>query len=55
MQLIAEGYSSKQIAQHFTLSRNAIYVDRNNIMRKRGMHKQGDLGRYARKEGIAQL
>ncbi len=55
LQLIAEGYSSKQIAQHFTLSLNTIHVHRNNIMRKLGIHKQAELVRYALKEGIAQL
>ena len=55
LQLIAEGYSSKQIAKHFTLSLNTIHVHRNNIMRKLGIHKQAELVRYALKEGIAQL
>jgi DNA-binding NarL/FixJ family response regulator len=55
LQLIAEGYSSKQIAQHFSLSLNTIHVHRNNIMRKLGIHKQAELVRYALKEGIAQL
>ena len=55
LQLIAEGYSSKQIAKQFTLSINTIHVHRNNIMRKLGIHKQAELVRYALKEGIAQL
>lgn len=55
LQLIAEGYSSKQIAKHFTLSLNTIHVHRNNMMRKLGIHKQAELVRYALKEGIAQL
>lgn len=55
LQLIAEGYSSKQIAKHFTLSLNTIHVHRNNIMRKLGIHRQAELVRYALKEGIAQL
>ena len=55
LQLIAEGYSSKQIAKQFTLSLNTIHVHRNNIMRKLGIHKQAELVRYALKEGIAQL
>lgn len=55
LQLVAEGYSSKQIAKHFTLSLNTIHVHRNNIMRKLGIHKQAELVRYALKEGIAQL
>ena len=55
LQLIAEGYSSKQIAKHFTLSVNTIHVHRNNMMRKLGIHRQAELVRYALKEGIAQL
>lgn len=55
LQLIAEGYSSKQIARNFNLSLNTIHVHRNNIMKKLGIHKQAELVRYAIKEGIAQL
>ena len=55
LQLIAEGYSSKQIAKNFNLSLNTIHVHRNNIMRKLNIHKQAELVRYAIKEGIAQL
>lgn len=55
LQLIAEGHSSKQIAEHFNLSLNTIHVHRNNIMRKLGIHKQAELVRFALKEGIAQL
>ena len=55
LQLIAEGYSSKQIAKSFNLSLNTIHVHRNNIMKKLGIHKQTELVRFAIKEGIAQL
>ncbi len=55
LQLIAEGYSSKQIAKEFNLSLNTIHVHRNNIMKKLGIHKQTELVRFAIKEGIAQL
>ena len=55
LQLIAEGYSSKQIAKTFGLSLNTIHVHRNNIMKKLNIHKQAELVRYAIKEGIAQL
>ena len=47
LQLIAEGYSSKQIAKTFNLSLNTIHVHRNNIMKKLGIHKQAELVRYA--------
>ena len=55
LQLIAEGYSSKQIAKTFNLSLNTIHVHCNNIMKKLGIHKQAELVRFALKEGIAQL
>ncbi|MDD2773458.1 MAG: response regulator transcription factor [Elusimicrobiales bacterium] len=55
LQLIAEGYSSKEIAQEFGLSLNTVHVHRNNIMRKLDIHKQADLIRYALKEGITHL
>ena len=55
LQLIAEGYSSKQIAKTFNLSLNTVHVHRNNIMKKLGIHKQTELVRFALKEGIAQL
>ncbi len=55
LQLIAEGYSSKDIAKTFNLSLNTVHVHRNNIMKKLGIHKQAELVRYALKEGIAQL
>lgn len=55
LQLIAEGYSSKDIAKSFNLSLNTIHVHRNNIMKKLGIHKQAELVRFAIKEGIAQL
>lgn len=55
LQLIAEGYSSKQIAKTFNLSLNTIHVHRNNIMKKLDIHKQTELVRFAIKEGIAQL
>lgn len=55
LQLIAEGFSSKQIAKNLALSLNTIHVHRNNIMKKLNIHKQAELVRYALKEGIAQL
>ncbi|MDR0734826.1 MAG: response regulator transcription factor [Elusimicrobiota bacterium] len=55
LQLIAEGYSSKKIAEEFGLSLNTVHVHRNNIMRKLKIHKQAALIRYALKEGIAHI
>jgi len=55
LQLIAEGYSSKEIAKELGVSLNTVHVHRNNIMSKLDIHKQADLIRYAIKEGIAHL
>lgn len=55
LQLIAEGFSSKRMAEEYGLSVNTIHVHRNNIMRKLNIHKQADLIRYAIKEGIAHI
>ena len=55
LQLIAEGFTSKKIAQEFKLSLNTVHVHRNNIMRKLNIHKQAELIRYALKQGIAHI
>lgn len=55
LQLIAEGFSNREIAESMNLSANTIHVHRNNIMRKLDMHRQADLIRYAIKEGISSL
>ena len=55
LQLLAEGYSSKKMAEEYGLSVNTVHVHRNNIMRKLNIHKQADLIRYAIKEGIAHI
>ena len=55
LQLIAEGYTSKEIASKLKLSVNTVRVHRKNIMKKLDIHKQADLIRYALKEGISNL
>jgi DNA-binding NarL/FixJ family response regulator len=55
LQLIAEGFTNKEIAQKLELSLNTVHVHRKNIMGKLDIHKQADLIRYALKEGISQL
>lgn len=55
LQMIAEGHTSKDIAQKLNLSIRTVYVHRNNMMRKLDVHKQTDLVRYALKEGLAKL
>ena len=55
LQLISEGFTTKDIARQLDLSVNTVHVHRNNIMRKLDIHKQAELIRYALKEGISHL
>jgi DNA-binding NarL/FixJ family response regulator len=55
LQLISEGFCSKEIASDLNISLNTVRVHRRNIMQKLDMHKQADLIRYALKEGISDL
>ena len=55
LQLIAEGFSNKEIAKRLRLSLNTVHVHRNNIMYKLDIHRQAGLIRYALKEGICQI
>ena len=53
LQLVAEGLSTKEIADKFNRSVNTIHAHRNHLMAKLGLHKNADLVRYAIREGIA--
>ncbi len=55
LQLIAEGYTNKEMAINMDLSYFTVQAHRNNIMRKLDLHKQADLIRYALKEGFSHL
>ena len=45
--LIADGYSSKEIARQLQIAPSTVDVHRRNIMRKIGLHKVADLTRFA--------
>jgi two-component system NarL family response regulator len=47
LRLIADGYSSKQIARQLDIAPSTVDVHRRNIMRKIGLHKVADLTRFA--------
>ena len=47
LRLIADGYSSKEIARNLQIAPSTVEVHRGNIMRKVGLHKVADLTRYA--------
>ena len=55
LQLIAEGFSTKDVAAKLRLTLNTIHVHKKNMMQKLDIHKQADLVRYAFKEGISKL
>ena len=52
LQLIAEGYSSKEIATHLNLSNKTIASHRQNIMDKLHCHDVVKLTKYAIRKGI---
>ena len=55
IQLLAEGFSSKEIAMQLHTSFNTVNVHKKNIMQKLCFHKSAELVRYAIKEGISKL
>ena len=52
LQLVAEGYSSKQIAADLSISTKAVEKYRREIMRKLGVHNVAGLTRYALSTGM---
>lgn len=55
LQLIAEGKSSKEIADILFLSPKTVDVHRNNIMKKIDLHTIPELTKYAIQEGLTSL
>lgn len=55
LQLIAEGFTNKDIARKLNLSLYTVHVHRKNIMKKLDVHNHADVVRYAIKEGISKL
>ena len=53
VQLIAEGRSSKHVADALGISVKTVDTHRANLMRKLGIHSVSELVRYAIREGIA--
>ena len=52
LQLVAEGYMSKQIAPMLSLSIKTVEKHRQGLMQKLDLHKIADLTRYAISNGI---
>jgi two-component system response regulator NreC len=55
LQLIAEGWSTKQIASHLYVSIKTIETHRRQIMRKLDLHAIADLTKYAIREGLTSI
>ena len=52
LHLAAEGHSSHAIAERLFISPRTAETHRTNLMRKLGLHSQGDLVRYALERGL---
>ncbi|MEN6621155.1 MAG: response regulator transcription factor, partial [Smithella sp.] len=55
LQLIAEGLTAKEIADHVFLSVKTVETHRRNIMQKLNMRSTVDLTKYAIREGLTSL
>jgi two-component system, NarL family, nitrate/nitrite response regulator NarL len=55
LQLIAEGWTAKEVALELGCAANTIHSHRRNLMTKLNIHKGTELARFAVKEGIAKL
>ena len=54
IKLIAESYSTKQIAQTLVISEKTVDRHRTNILEKLGMHDRVELVRYAIRRGLVE-
>jgi DNA-binding NarL/FixJ family response regulator len=52
LQLIAEGFANKQIAEELSISINTVEKHRQRLMAKLGLHERAGLTRYALEHGI---
>ncbi|RME40971.1 MAG: DNA-binding response regulator [Caldilineae bacterium] len=52
LQLIAEGYSTQEIADRLVISPYTVQTHRNNLMRKLNLHSRTDLIKYAIRHGL---
>jgi DNA-binding NarL/FixJ family response regulator len=55
LQLIAEGYTNKQIAEILSISVKTVQAHRNNLMQKLDLHDRGELIKYAIQKKIIEI
>ncbi len=55
LKLIAEGYTSRQIADVLSLSIKTVMTHRTNVMEKLGIHNRAELIKYAIRKGLVRL
>lgn len=55
LQLIAEGKSTKQVAEQLNISANTVETHRHRIMRKLDLHSVAELTKYAVREGLTSV
>jgi DNA-binding NarL/FixJ family response regulator len=55
LQLIAEGYTSKQIAEILSISIKTVQAHRTNLMQKLDLHDRGELIKYAIQKKIIEI
>jgi len=55
LQLLAEGYSTKEIADHLHISAKTVGVHKINLMHKLNLHSQSELTKYAIRKRIISL
>jgi two-component system response regulator NreC len=55
LQLVAEGYTNKQIAEILCISIKTVQSHRSNLMQKLDLHSQGELIKYAIQKKIIEI
>jgi two-component system, NarL family, response regulator NreC len=55
LQMTAEGRTSQEVGDKFTISPRTVEVHRSNLMNKLGLHNQTELIKFAIKRGIISL
>lgn len=52
LQFLAEGFTSKEIAEKLVISPSTVYSHRSNLLTKLGLNTRHELVQYARKRGL---